>query len=87
MKYRISLNQFSKYELENRQKNFLRGGITKCACGCGGNCKCGCLYGENSPGPDYYGGSSSAANDSANDDKGYGTNLDSNLNRELDALS
>jgi len=71
MKYRISLNQFSKYELENRQKNFLRGG-TGCVCVCRSECSCGCLYGENSPGPDYYGGSSSNDNRTANFDKGIG---------------
>ena len=59
----FSLNQFSKDELERRQKNLLKGGKS---CGCQGPV-CGCHYagGEH---PDYYGGSSSIDNAHANND-------------------
>ena len=63
---RISLNQFSKNELENKQKNLLRGGN---GCVCVGEA-CGCLYAaccsECSWNPSYYGGSSTYSNAVAN---------------------
>lgn len=60
---RISLSALSAKELSARQQSALKGGCFWCWC------SCGCKYAGEQEGSDdsYYGGSSTASNDSAND--------------------
>jgi natural product precursor len=53
---KLKLTQLSKDELENRAMNVLKGGASKCTCGC--------HYAN-------YGGSSACTNDFANHSNGY----------------
>ena len=62
---KLRLNQLSKDALENREMNYLKGGVA---------CSCGCLYSGDqcSSGDDYWGGSSTQANGAANKRAGSG---------------
>jgi natural product precursor len=62
---KLKLTQLNKAELEKRQMNVLRGGVT-CGCVCAGDC--GCLYygPQDGPNDSYYGGSSTEDNGDAN---------------------
>lgn len=62
---RISLSALSATELNDRQQSALKGGCIWCWC------SCPCKYAGDQTGPDdsYYGGASTACNDSANDAK------------------
>lgn len=64
---KISLLQLSKAEMERREQNMLRGGVTTCSCSC--QQSCGCKYAGPQEGPDdsYYGGSSTQDNNKANE--------------------
>lgn len=60
---KISLHNLNESELEKNEQNLLKGGSFTCWC----FCSCSCLYAGNDASSGYYGGSSTADNDAAND--------------------
>ena len=64
---KLKLHDFSKTELMKSQQNVIRGGAS-CYCHCTVECNCPCSYEGTQEGPDdsYYGGSTTADNNSTN---------------------
>ncbi|WP_455963894.1 TIGR04149 family rSAM-modified RiPP [Bacteroides bouchesdurhonensis] len=68
----LKLHHFGQAEMSKKEMNTLTGGTPVVGCGCGCSCpcltSCGCKYAGEQEGPydSYYGGSSTTANNSAN---------------------
>ena len=72
----LKLNQLSKTEIEKREMNSLKGGVCGCICAGGTNCPCAYEGPQCTPRDDYWGGSSTDQNLTANNPDNSDDNAD-----------